>query len=267
MDELIIGEQKYVSSKRAAELTGYAKDYIGQLCREGRVEARLVGRSWYVREAAIKDHRFGAENEPQAQVLANADSDTRASDISPRYEIEVPKEIQLINDIEGSQAGEALVEQPEENMADRMQRAWQDWFSANTGEVQQVETATEAQFEQPDTEELEPVQEETEVKIVKLDNSEEVISDSRDYSDRQEYNGGEEVSISTTQEIKTRVESRSEEVMSYRWLKIALVAIAVLSIVVVYMNFVVTTTSTSKSGWGSVYKIFDTLVGTEKISK
>lgn len=59
MDELTIDEKKYISSKRAAQITGYAKDYIGQLCREGRVPARLVGRNWYVLESAISDHRFG----------------------------------------------------------------------------------------------------------------------------------------------------------------------------------------------------------------
>ena len=63
MDELVIGEKKYISSKKAAELTGYAKDYIGQLCREGRVEARLVGRSWYVLESSISEHRFGKQEE------------------------------------------------------------------------------------------------------------------------------------------------------------------------------------------------------------
>ncbi len=59
MDEIILDEKNYISSKQAAKVTGYAKDYIGQLCREGRVPARLVGRSWYVLESALKDHRFG----------------------------------------------------------------------------------------------------------------------------------------------------------------------------------------------------------------
>lgn len=59
MDELIIDEKKYVSSKQAAKITGYAKDYVGQMCREGRVPAQLVGRSWYVLESAIREHRFG----------------------------------------------------------------------------------------------------------------------------------------------------------------------------------------------------------------
>jgi len=58
MDEILIDEKKYISSKRAAKITGYAKDYVGQLCREGRVQAKLVGRSWYVLESAIQDYRF-----------------------------------------------------------------------------------------------------------------------------------------------------------------------------------------------------------------
>ena len=59
MDELEFDGKTYVSSKRAAQITGYAKDYVGQLCREGRVQARLVGRNWYVLESSIHEHRFG----------------------------------------------------------------------------------------------------------------------------------------------------------------------------------------------------------------
>jgi hypothetical protein len=62
MDELTIEDKKYISLKQAAQLTGYARDYVGQLCREGRVPARLIGRSWYVLETGIQDHRFGPEN-------------------------------------------------------------------------------------------------------------------------------------------------------------------------------------------------------------
>lgn len=70
MDDLVIEGKTYLSSKRAAEVTGYAKDYVGQLCREGRVEARLVGRSWYVLEQSIREHRFGTpEKEVETQVV------------------------------------------------------------------------------------------------------------------------------------------------------------------------------------------------------
>lgn len=85
MDEILIDEKIYVSSKRAAKMTGYAKDYVGQLCREGRVQARLVGRSWYVLESAIRDHRFGKVNEEET---AHPVADSAISSVweATRYE-------------------------------------------------------------------------------------------------------------------------------------------------------------------------------------
>ena len=56
MDELIIDGKKYLSSKRAAHISGYAKDYVGQLCRGKKLDARLVGRSWYVEESSLLAH-------------------------------------------------------------------------------------------------------------------------------------------------------------------------------------------------------------------
>jgi len=56
MDEIEIGGTRYISSKRASEITGYAKDYIGQLARGGKIAATRVGRAWYVDEQAIKKH-------------------------------------------------------------------------------------------------------------------------------------------------------------------------------------------------------------------
>lgn len=46
--EIDIGGVKYVSSKRAAQVSGYAQDYIGQLCRGGLIEAQRVGGLWYL---------------------------------------------------------------------------------------------------------------------------------------------------------------------------------------------------------------------------
>lgn len=64
MDELVVDGEKYISSKRAARLSGYAKDYIGQLCRAGKIDAKMVGRSWYVKESAIKEHRKTFQGTP-----------------------------------------------------------------------------------------------------------------------------------------------------------------------------------------------------------
>ncbi len=61
MEEALEFEGKrYISSKRAAQLVGYTKDYVGQLARAGKVDARLVGRSWYVAEDSIRSHKLNA---------------------------------------------------------------------------------------------------------------------------------------------------------------------------------------------------------------
>lgn len=88
MDELFIGEKKYISSRQAAKITGYAKDYVGQLCREGRVPARLVGRSWYVLESAVKDHRFGTteEKSSEARTVESVPVVTEEKKLSPPEE-------------------------------------------------------------------------------------------------------------------------------------------------------------------------------------
>ncbi len=57
MDELIFNNKKYISSKRAGQLTGYTTDYVGQLCRDEKVDARLVGRNWYIEECSIVEHK------------------------------------------------------------------------------------------------------------------------------------------------------------------------------------------------------------------
>jgi hypothetical protein len=57
VDELEIQGKKYISSKRASELTGYAKDYVGQLARAGKVPGTRVGRAWYVEESALLSHQ------------------------------------------------------------------------------------------------------------------------------------------------------------------------------------------------------------------
>lgn len=56
MNELEFDGRMYVSTRRAAELTKYTKDYIGQLARGQKIPARLVGRNWYVDEQVLLQH-------------------------------------------------------------------------------------------------------------------------------------------------------------------------------------------------------------------
>lgn len=142
MEELIIADQKYISSKRASEITGYAKDYIGQLCREGRVEARLIGRSWYVRDAAIKDHRFGLENAPtEVDTVKTMGDSTEDEPASLKYIADEAPEAPVIE------------EKSYFDTATEMQNAWQDWFSKNKQE------------EAPEPVEIQKIPDEPEVEV------------------------------------------------------------------------------------------------------
>lgn len=56
-DALILEHKTYISARRAAEITGYTSDYIGQLCRGGKIESKIVGRAWFVLEESLLKHK------------------------------------------------------------------------------------------------------------------------------------------------------------------------------------------------------------------
>ncbi len=70
-DEMLIDGVEYVSSKRAAETTGYAQDYIGQLARSGSIDARRVGGLWFVNLKSIDDHQSDHTEDMAAQDITN----------------------------------------------------------------------------------------------------------------------------------------------------------------------------------------------------
>lgn len=141
MNEITIGDKTYISSKRAAEITGYAKDYVGQLCREGYVDAKMVGRSWYVYEPSIRAHRFGEEaveeestdTVPEEQVV-QVTEEVRTTEVvttweQPRYQAEEPVPIPSLD--MRSEGSVNRLEDPEyapEVALTDMQQAWKEWF-------------------------------------------------------------------------------------------------------------------------------------------
>lgn len=154
MDEILIEEKKYVSSKRAAKITGYAKDYIGQLCREGRVPARLIGRSWYVLETAIQDHRFGTADihHPEGTVQATAPVfDTLPSTWeSPRYEASSGEFLPSINRLQHpADAGVvSVVEDTEDIKTSRhLQDSWKEWFDRMADEKADIPDVEKTKIE------------------------------------------------------------------------------------------------------------------------
>jgi len=47
----------YVRAADIAEQFRYTQDYVGQLCRSGKVDARLVGRAWFVYPESVVEYR------------------------------------------------------------------------------------------------------------------------------------------------------------------------------------------------------------------
>lgn len=72
MDVLSVGGKDYVKASVIARDLGYTADYVGQLCRSRKVNAKLVGRSWYVDRNSIhlhKTHRYRSTQTKSLQTL------------------------------------------------------------------------------------------------------------------------------------------------------------------------------------------------------
>ena len=57
MKTVTIEGEVYTKVSILADKFGYTGDYIGQLCRSNKVEARLIGRAWYVNEYSLNKHK------------------------------------------------------------------------------------------------------------------------------------------------------------------------------------------------------------------
>ncbi len=57
MEKLQIEGKDFIKANTIAKQFGYTADYVGQLCRAGKVESQLVGRSWYVLESSLREHK------------------------------------------------------------------------------------------------------------------------------------------------------------------------------------------------------------------
>lgn len=57
MDCVTIDEVEYVKASVLAKKHNYTTDYIGQLCRARKVDAHLVGRTWYVFPPSLDGHK------------------------------------------------------------------------------------------------------------------------------------------------------------------------------------------------------------------
>jgi len=55
--DLFLDDKKFISVRRASKETGYSQDYIGQLCRQNKIPAKLIGRAWFVDFESLKTYK------------------------------------------------------------------------------------------------------------------------------------------------------------------------------------------------------------------
>lgn len=82
MDTITYEGVAYVKASVLAKRFRYTADYIGQLCRSGKIDARLVGRSWYVNEVALIAHKEGRYRPTRStEIVVEAVTDTPVTPI------------------------------------------------------------------------------------------------------------------------------------------------------------------------------------------
>ncbi len=70
MDHLEVGGKTYISVRRASEISGYNPDYLGQLCRGGKVRGTRVGRAWFIDSESLRAHMKSVRPDTGGEVSA-----------------------------------------------------------------------------------------------------------------------------------------------------------------------------------------------------
>lgn len=82
MDSVEFNGVTYVKASVAAKSFRYTSDYIGQLCRAKKVDARLVGRTWFVNPDSLKEHKqnkFKTSAEEASHPVSNTPSEIKVA--------------------------------------------------------------------------------------------------------------------------------------------------------------------------------------------
>lgn len=73
MDTVTVDGVQFIKAAKAAKSAGYTADYVGQLCRGGKIESRLVGRTWYVRDGELEEHRRDKSRQNKSKTIQNVE--------------------------------------------------------------------------------------------------------------------------------------------------------------------------------------------------
>lgn len=65
MDSVVLDGVEYVKAAVVAKRFKYTSDYVGQLCRAKKIDARLVGRSWFVSPNSLTKYKKDKHTKPE----------------------------------------------------------------------------------------------------------------------------------------------------------------------------------------------------------
>src|SRR3989338_6312597 len=93
--------KEYISASRAAQKSGYASDYIGQLCRSGKIAGKLIGRTWYIDYAELvkykKTRKLGKERAPNRKDVNFLDTAVSSAEDLPNAPAVAVRDVRQIN--------------------------------------------------------------------------------------------------------------------------------------------------------------------------
>ncbi len=95
-EEIYLSGKKLISLQRAHEATGYAKDYIGQLCRLGKIKAERIGRDWFVNLADLNEHKK-LQKEKRSESFKKSLKQNKDISLSRDIAKEIEKEINSLD--------------------------------------------------------------------------------------------------------------------------------------------------------------------------
>jgi hypothetical protein len=93
MDTVTIDGVEYIKASVLARKHRYTSDYIGQLCRGKKVDAHLVGRTWYVYAPSLEGHKSTRYADLRS---ADKTTDITNKTTSSRIDVEAPISKKLI---------------------------------------------------------------------------------------------------------------------------------------------------------------------------
>jgi hypothetical protein len=90
METILDNGVTFVKATALAKKYRYTTDYIGQLCRSGKVEAKLIGRAWFVNEASLINHknvRYSSARAAEITINKSLVSDRATHPVALRREV------------------------------------------------------------------------------------------------------------------------------------------------------------------------------------